>query len=239
MTTTSPSIVDLRQQADRSLLALFVELYKETFGNPALREDPSLWSPRLWGDPPEPEPILHVIVAVDKAGQVLGGVVAEYYRASCCGLVTYLAVREGERRRGIGRRLGIAASHALQADASQREQTLRAVFAEAEAPSAEAHEGSIDLSERLTALKHLGACRVGLDYVQPDLGSGAGRVRDLVLLAFPRASSAAIAGALPQATVFAFLLEFYQSLGVVSPEIDGDFRSMTGALQNRVKLIPL
>ena len=216
-------LTDLRARRDQSLLARFVPLYEQIFSDPKQRENPKLWPPRLWAVPPEPEPLLHVLLARSARDEILGGAVCEYYRASSCGLLTYLLVAEQARGTGIGRVLTRAALSALRADAEQCSAALRAMFAEAEDPRAtEDIERRAYRVARLGLLAKLGAALVDVRFVQPDLGDGAGRERGLVLLTLTGATHAPI----PGPVLGAFMHEFYRSLGVGAPEEDADYRVM-------------
>ncbi|MGB5694603.1 MAG: GNAT family N-acetyltransferase [Polyangiales bacterium] len=230
-------LVDLRQQRDRGLLAQFIQLYERTFEAPELREDPALWLGRMWGDAPEPAPIVHIIVAVDGSGrQVIGGVVCEYYRASGCGLVTYLVVTPTTRRTGIGRQLVSCAAATLRTQAAVHGRPLQAVFAEAADPARlPSSNGGTEPGERLSALARLGARRVDIPYVQPDLGGGAGRVEGLWLLSMGVAPQEE----LPGPVLRAFLHEFYRSLGVADPDADADFQGMIARVNESVSLSTL
>lgn len=229
-------LIDLRAKRDPSLLARFVQLYAYIFSDPKQRENPRLWPPRLWGVPPEPEPLLHVLLARGADDVILGGAVCEYYRESSCGLLTYLLVAEQARGTGIGRALTRAALSALRDDAERHGAALHAVFAEAEDPRATDDPARRAYrTARLTLLAKLGAALVDVRFVQPDLGDGAGRERGLVLLSLTIGAQAA----LPGNVLGAFMHEFYRSLGVLAPEQDADFRAMAPQFAATVPVRPL
>lgn len=229
-TMPDPHLIDLREHSNPALLAAFEDLYRRTFTDPAEREDPAQWPPRLYGDLPAPQPRMHLLVAVDEPGRnLLGGIAFEYYRDSRCGLLTYLVTAADSRRRGLGRRLVQNALARLQQEAQAHGTSLRGVFAESEDPDQVGPDGSaMPPRERLTALARLGARRIDVPYVQPALEGGSGPCRHLLLLVFHPPS-----GAVPGAVVQGFLHEFYRALGITDPASDADFRAMEQALTER------
>lgn len=229
MPTTSPALLDLREhrQPDQpALLNDFIALYLRTFTDAAEREDPGQWAERLERDLSEPQPRMHLLVAVepDASGRnrVHGGLAFEYYRGSRCGLFTYLVVDPARQRRGLARALVARAIDILNADARARGVTLRAVFAESENPALVTADGNaMAPRERLAALSRLGARWIDIPYVQPTLVGGSGRCRHLFLLAFPHGG--ADQDTLDGAAVRDFLHEFYRALGIERPDDDADF----------------
>lgn len=207
---------------------LHAEVLVPAFPVAAELEEADVLLARLNGDPPPPEPRSHILVALDSAGEPVGGVVGEFYRGAQAGLVTYVAVAPGQRRSGLARRLtdGILGLLADEA-ASPRPP----VFAEAEDPArapAAAAAAGIDLRARLAALGRLGFAETGLPYVQPPLGVGKPPVRWLRFLVH-RGSLAPGAHSLPAECIRRFLDEFYRALGS-DPGSDGDFLAMSAWL---------
>lgn len=231
----SPLLTDLREQPNPALLAAFEALYRRTFTDPAEREDPAQWPPRLYGDLPPPQPRMHLLVAVDgQEGHLLGGIAFEYYRDSRCGLLTYLVVAPDGRRRGLGRQLVRGALQRLQQEARAHGAELRGVFAEAEDPDrvGASDDAAMPPRERLTALAHLGARRIDIPYVQPALEGGDGPCRHLLLLAFYPPT-----GPIAGSVVRDFLHEFYRALGVAEPATDADFCAMERVLDGAKMLL--
>lgn len=227
-------LVNLGKQADSKLLASFAAIYNRTFLDTDTREDPQTWRIRLAGTQPEPEPLLFVVLAIEQdSREVIGGVVFEYYRASACGLISYLLVQERARHHGVGRALASEARVQLHEVAQSNERQLAAIFAEAEVtPSSDASADSMRREDRLAALSRLGAMRLDVPYVQPELHPTASRVHSLALLSF------ALHGAgrppeLPVTIVESFLREYYLALGVENPSADPDFAHMSRHLRRR------
>lgn len=239
MSLPDPPLLDLRRQPRPELLTAFVELYRNTFTDPAEREDPAQWPARLFGEPAPPQPRMHLLVALDDpsaaAPVLFGGLAFEYYRDSRCGLLTYLVVAPARRRRGLARRLVARAIALLHDEARAHGGALGAVFAEAEDPAQVAAAGhAMPPQERLRALARLGARRVVLPYVQPRLAGGSAACRHLLLLAFYPSAAQLDGGMLRR-----FLHEFYRALGVEQPQHDADFRLMDGSLDAPVALAAL
>jgi GNAT superfamily N-acetyltransferase len=162
----------------RELFDAFAALYRAEFTDRSECEDPEAWHARL-GTAPAPEPRMYITVACSidtrQPPRVLGGIAYEYYAESRCALVTYLVVDAEARQRGLGARLLAAAQQRLQRDASAQD-ALRAVFAEAEIPDRLADVAQRSIArKRLAILAALGACKVAIEYVQPELQAGAGR----------------------------------------------------------------
>ena len=228
---TRPRLVDLRAEPSTELLEAFIALYQQTFVDPTEREDPEPWREQLWGDErPSPQPRFHLLAAVDPgSGELLGGIVFEHYRASRCGLLTYLVIRPEHRRQGHSRRLARRALEILRAEADAVGEPLHAVFAEAENPKiVEEHDGGV-AAKRLDAFSRLGARWIDIPYVQPQLQGGSARSRHLLLLAMNTADEGA--DHLDGRVVRDFLHEFYRALGVEKPDADADFAAMATALR--------
>ena len=139
------------------------------------------------------------------------GITYERYRASNCGLVTYLVVAPAARRTGIGRRL------LDEAVADLRAMGVHHVFGEVNDPRRTGEWA------RLERFQRWGARVVDTRYVQPSLGSG--RDRGLLLIEF-----AARGDHLDGAVLRGFVDEFYALTegGDPDPEI---------AIPDRVPLV--
>ena len=242
-TNVSPGvikIVDLSrlEQADAArlhrLFAAFENLYRAAFPDPSERERADDWIPRLRGRQRPPQPDVVVLLAVGDGDRVLGGVCAEHYRSSRCGLVTYIAVEPQHRGAGVARMLMRAAGGRLDALACDQGEPLHAIFAEAEDPSTVDATLHATASERLRILGRFGARAVDLRYVQPGLSGGGGRARHLTLLRLGGADAP-----IERAIVHDFVHEFYRALGIAAPGADPDFAAMfagTGACLDTLAL---
>jgi hypothetical protein len=227
-------VIDLRDRPDDGLLdRVYTELYLPSFPLPEEREDPSVWRPALWGEPEDDASTFHFLVAGSGLGgvapKIAGLITFEYYAGSRCGLIGYVAVALGGRRAGLARELLARAVRMLHADAAAAGARLAAVFAEINDPTkVSAADDSIDPRERVAAMARMGARRVPIPYVQPELRPGQGRGRRLVLVAFPLDGTPV--STLETNVVRAFLAEYYEGFGVADPEADPDLAAMTAAL---------
>lgn len=215
--------VDLGEAFDAGLLdAAYREVYLPAFPVRDEQEDPSIWTPRLLA--PDANPRLAWLVAgtdlADAARRrVLGLLVGEYYAASRCVLISYVAVAAAARGRGLGRQLFEALRRSLESGRLSRGETVRAAFAEIHDPAAvAAAEDVLDPQARLRVMARLGGMRVPVDYLQPPLGPGRSAAGGLWLIAFPELARGA--PPLSAETVRAFLVEFYRELGSAQPERD-------------------
>jgi GNAT superfamily N-acetyltransferase len=245
MSTPTPVLLDLHdyRRPDRSILLNdFIALYRRTFTDPSEREDPDQWSALLQYDPAEPQPRMHLLVAVQPEEQgtvrLLAGLAFEYYRSSRCGLLTYLAVEPDHRHQGLARTLIARAIEILKNDAQEYATRLRAVFSETEDPDRVAADGgAISPRDRLTVLGRLGARWIDIPYVQPTLVGGDGRCRHLLLLAFYH--NGPTPDSIEGAAVRDFLHEFYRALGVDQPQNDPDFINQRRLIGATLPLKPL
>jgi len=196
-----------------SLLAAFRAGYARTFAGDEAEADEA-WEARILGMPP-PQPLMRVVAAVERNGtqqRLAGGAAIEYYCASGCALLTYLYVEDtgGHRRRGLGRRLGVAARsacesigpvHALLAEVEWPRRMPQPPFAPDDVARAHA---------RLRFFARIGARAVDIDYVQPALAPGQQPVPWLRLLAIP--GPAPVDDEALRAPLASFLDEFHAAL---------------------------
>ena len=164
---------DLRAERDEALLRRFYdEVLRLSFDDDELMEVDSLAD----GLRSEDDPRALASVAVDDVGRVAGGVVGELYEAETVLLLAYLAVRPGERGRGVGTELV--------------QRVLPGWFADPHVALAiaEVHDPRFwpdDAAEaRLRLYDRLGGRVLGVPFVQPALGEGRERVRGFLLLVF-------------------------------------------------------
>ena len=137
---------------------------------------------------------------------IAGGIAYELYPASRTGLVTYMVVAPPFRRAGVGKRMQSDAVAELSARGA------RAVFGEIDDPRTRGESARL----RLARNQRWGARVVDTRYVQPALGPGLERDRDLILIALsPRGDT------LPGEVVDGFIRELYLATegGPPDPEI--------------------
>lgn len=242
------SILNLRDNPRQDFLDSFICLYNKTFTNPLERESPSEWPNRMWQDAKAPQPSTHLLVSLASSGPdeqcVVGGLIFEHYRASHCGLLTYLVVEQDWRQKGIAKALVDKALAILIQKERDSGGQLKAVFCETENPHFVPDEQSVmPTCERLNILLNLGARLIDLQkYIQPPLVGGEGPCEHLLLMAFDRPGCleadidnepAKIIGG---EVIYDFLNEFYRAQGVDCPEEDMSFREMAPHLHNDLRL---
>lgn len=232
-------LIDLRKDFQPAVLEQFIALYEHTFTDPSEKEDPTKWAAALQDpEPKSPQPVrqLQVVVKNGPTAEVLGGAVFEYYQESRCGLLSYLAVDASARRQGVARTLMNSVIAKLEEEAKSRGETLRAVVAETANPGeVPAGHDSMDAEERLRAMAALGAMKVEIPYVQPELEPGQGRAYHLILISFGQPGRSFI----ESQVVTDFLNEYYRSLGTVEPSWDLDYLRILRAMPDPIPLKPL
>jgi GNAT superfamily N-acetyltransferase len=235
-------IVDLRDVRDEPLLDTFYHaLYLPAFPMPSEREDPAVWRTYLWSPERDTLPSeMHCLLAGSGLLQptdrvVCGGLIFVIFTHSKSSLVTYIVVDASRRRLGLGQRLFRAALEMLDRRAEGTGGPRGLVFAEVNNPiKIRPEQDVIDPWRRLAFFERLGGRIVDIPYVQPALGAGQERGRDLLLLAFPGPRQSL--EWLPSSAVAAFLVEFYAALGVSPSDADLQ-RSLDALAQPRVELL--
>ena len=184
------------------------EVYLPAFPDERIREDTSYWLNLLGSDPwPDPpQPLLDVILAIE-GERILGGATIELYRTARAGFLTYIAVAEDARGKGIGRRLVAAARAWLDAVGGPDVPML----AETERFRDTGNEAEREATAiRQRRLSGLGARRVDFDYVMPPLRPGLSPHRlHLLALGEPPVEDQPIAAA----TVAVLVKELAAALG--------------------------
>ena len=230
MARTSGVLRTLASAAEQPLLARFYdEVYLPAFAHQ--REPREVWDAQLIA----PTPTLHreIVLAGEGLDDVAtarldGGAIGEWYPRSRCALLTYLVVAPGARAQGLGRALLTAVRQALAAHARRRGAEVAAVLGELSDPA-----GSPEAAARLARFRRWGARTIAHRYIQPSLGPGLARDRDLRLIAF---FDGAPPACLPGAPLRAFVRELYAATENVDPEDDPELGPILGALGATVAL---
>src|SRR5262249_62276739 len=106
------------------------------------------------------------------------------YQQSSGGLLTYVVVERGSRKKGLARQMIGRAVTLLESKARERGRPLRAVFAEVHNPH-RPQPGALDPYARVNLMYRLGARHVPIPYVQPALRKNPVRARAPLLVPFP------------------------------------------------------
>ena len=211
------------------------EIYRPAFPDDNQREDVNVWLDLLHDNPGSPAPYLTVLMAVNGFGYVGGALVLEHYRRSGIALVTYVAISPRYRSKGLARRLVNGALDVLAWSEGRKPIPMLAEMDDPERTDRDKQDAAVTRAKILHAL---GILKCELPYVQPALAKGGGRLSHMLLCAHGKSL---INGRLDAERLKAFLHEFYQSLGIVQPELDPDFLAMASWLeeQNQVVFVPL
>ncbi len=196
-------------EGDEALLEAFHGgIYRDAFAKP---EPLDVWKARLWSPAP-----YRLRIRLARDGAIVGGVCFEHYPRSRCGLITYLVVEPRWRGQGLGERLHREAVAALQAAGAP------AVFGELATP------GGVADAAALARFRRWGARIVGTRYIQPALGPGLARDRDLLLLAYGTPP------VLPGAIVRDFIAELHEL--TEGRAADDELTAMLAAIPETVTL---
>jgi len=150
------------------------------------------------------------VLALGPGQEVLGGMVGERYPGSGVLLLAYIAVRPEGRGRGVGTRL---LAHADESWYSKLRPNL--ALGEVEHPDFHPASSFGDPAARLRLYERVGAKLLGVPYFQPEVRQGAGRVYDMLLLAFhvePSVRNVGAEGATVDGTVVRDFLDEYFAL---------------------------
>jgi GNAT superfamily N-acetyltransferase len=197
----------LDAQRREALTRNFFEcVYVPEFPESDISEDPRVWLPLMEGTPPTGQPMINILLALESADEVIGGLIMEHYTRSDCWLLTYLVVHPSHHQRGVAGEL-IASATTVARSAGNRPPLILAETEDPDQITVDA--GTRKARERLHVLDRLGFRRVGVNYVQPALGAGKNPVDDLLLLCLVSGDRCD----LPGARVVEFLHEFYAALG--------------------------
>ena len=216
--------------------SFYHQVYLDCFPDPDEAEDPSIWLPLLRADPPPGKQRIFLIAAckgrLDPPGdEVVGGIVFELYRKSGAWLATYIAVREDQRRLGIGQHLFDEMVRAIGEAAATPDWHL---FAEAENPMAFEGRQREAAYHRLAILSQFGLLRLPIDYIQPALTPSKRQLNTLVLL-YMTPNNDRRGPRLATERVISFLTEFYASLDQLeSPSL----RRMVMQIEASGRVIP-
>ena len=155
----------------RALLDAYTrEVYVPAFPDEAIREDTSYWLELMESEPwpAPPQPLLEVILIIE-GKRVLGGVTIELYRAATVGFLTYIAVADAARGKGVGRRL-VAAARAWLDEVGGADVPMLAETERFEDATTQAEREATVLRQR--RLAGLGARLLDFDYIMPPLRPG-------------------------------------------------------------------
>jgi GNAT superfamily N-acetyltransferase len=125
----------------------------------------------------------HVLVLLER-GKIVGGAIFNYFINSNCGVIEFIVVHPKLRGKGYSKTMIENIQKTLAEDANNKGKKLIGIFGEAEIPFL-VEEKVINPWIRLQILGNLGFSRVGLNYVQPSLGTNKKPVRHLMLIFKP------------------------------------------------------
>jgi len=234
--------VDILHSQDFVLLVrAYNELMVPNFGGLKDELEPvDVWIDALTVRWPASPYVLHVIVVLvhedepaskrDDEREIAGMVVCEYYPKSNCGLLTYIAVATSMQQKGLGRLLVDSVLRSLSADAKAKGHlACKAVFLETNSDAVDASKDVMVPAERRKVLQRLGFRLLPFEYVQPALGPGLDKCRDLHLAV--HTSFVRQDGGVSSKDLLAFIGEFFEVLLGDPYKEDQDYLNMQGKLQ--------
>lgn len=195
----------------------FVDLYIKSFPDDNEREDFGLISERIRNNSFQDDPKTFIVLMSG------GGMICEYYYSCNSILITYIAVDAEFQRKGVGSKLLTSGVDLVrEAINTNLQRQVNAIFFEANNPI-ETESDYMSPWDRLAFFSKIGAKYIDIPYVQPSLGEGKERVRNLFLCCFPIDEGADY---LHKKVISDFLHSFYKELGVMYPELDTDMQDM-------------
>lgn len=207
-----------------TIVEKFNALYVSNFPDPDEREDFDIIISRIVENSYFTDPKTFLILCDE------GGMVVEFYYSCKSVLLTYIVVNKAYRGKGIAKMLltdGIEQiSKLIQENAHVN---INAIFFESNNPKLTDFD-SFDPVIRLQIFKSLGAKYIDIPYVQPSLGTGKEKVKNLFLFTLPLPDRSLIY--LETQIIRNFLKSFYIELGTAIPEKDTDFREMISAIDS-------
>lgn len=162
----------------------------------------------------DPDGSMCVFAALDAAGEIVGGIVGEWFAECRVLLVSYVAVAPGLRGGGVGSRL---ITESLSRWWSRFEPLL--ILGEVEDPRVHPATDYGDPVARLRLYDRLGALVLPVPYFQPALHDDSDRVRDLLLMVFAADASYLSDGHVDASVVRVFL---QQNLRACEGHINAD-----------------
>lgn len=180
------------------------------------------------------DPSSTVLVAVDRADEVVGGAVTMRQRGSPVALLAYLAVRPGRRGEGIGSRLLANLSGQYQ------QEGLALVLGEVEDPRRPALVTGQDPVGRLRLYERVGARLLPVRFVQPALAPGRSRIAHLLLLVL-YADPSVVAGGpggetIPATLVGGFVRRYFAGAEGAAPPFDPELAALLADLESDDRL---
>ena len=227
---------------DVALLERFhAGIYQDEFPDPDERE--SLGNMRLAiAQNGLTDDAYHLVLALDAAGEIVGGVIADYLARPNAGVIEFLVIAPSWRRQGIGRLLLADVERRLGRNAQDvHDAGLRCLIAEIDdPPRSHGVRDMFDPRARLHVWHRWGFRRLVFDYVQPALSEAQAPVTRLLLAAKPLALE--LRQAFPAVYVTELLREYVRfAMRRENPETCAEYRQMATALAARslVRTAPL
>ncbi len=150
-------------------------------------------------------------VISEESGNVVAGIVADWYDESGSLEIIYLAVSSDTRRHGIGTQILHEGTNAILENIRNKYKGKINVFFETENPQADYSARSpIKPADRLSFFRKNGAKRIPIDYIQPPLDPSLDWDKDMFLMMLPEFSNAK--DSISASELIDFLYQFYKGL---------------------------
>lgn len=194
-------------------------IFVQAFPDPDEREPFENIKTRVRGVQNSNEPATIGMIATE-GGNVVGGIVYDWYD-NCKSLeIIYVAVDSKFRRNGLGRALTLDCTRTVVDLCSDGGKDKVRVYFETENPFAVQDEGSSPINPvgRLRFFEGCGALRIPIPYVQPPLDPSKGWASNMFLMVLPQFSGNE--ESIPSDEICQFLKAFYDGLGAADePEL--------------------
>jgi GNAT superfamily N-acetyltransferase len=176
----------------------------------------------------------HIVILQDDAGNIAGGMVADYFERSNVGVIEFVVVAPELRGRGLGKLLLREISQRLEADSRRAGHAgLNGICAEVNDPYRRCDvQEHLDGFARLRIWDHFGFRLLDFPYVQPPLSSDQDAVVGLGLMFRPE--RAELARQVPSALVEHIVADYQiWAMRISEPDREPDFQRMQGWLRQR------
>ncbi len=179
------------------------------------------------------------IVLVENRGRIIGGGIFDYFKASNCGMLEYVAIQPEFQSSGVGTQLYRHILSVLEEDAFRNQHKLACVFCEVESSDYLGATGNSSKVKCIPFWRKQGFSKLDFHYIQPALSANQKSVEILNLIACNLTGKNSF---LPKELVLLVIKEYMlYCMRIDHPEAHPVYREMAKSLegQEEIRLLPL